>query len=1151
MGRLRVYLMGALRIAAAERASPLSAPPRTGPLLAYLALRDDPQDRRTLAATLWPDSPPEEARANLRRHLHYLKQALPEPETVPWVRTQGSLVDLHPEAPLWVDVRAFQAAAEAGDLETAAALYGGPLLPDCDDEWLLLERERLQATLLMVLAALAERYAAEDRTPEALAVLERLLREDPLREDAVRLTMRLRFAGGDRAGALAAFERFARLLERELGVEPMRQTRELFDSLVREVAPGPAAGPRAGAPPRLPFVGRDDELARLTAWWQEARAGRGGLVLISGPEGIGKTRLLAQLARRVETDEGRALSGHTSEPEAAPFEALSEALRPVAPLLAASRAVSPAWRAVLATALPELAPGDPEPPPLPPDRERARLFYAVARALLELAGTRPLLLVLEDVHTAGEASLALLEHLGRRGRGGPLLVVASYREAGLAATHPLRALRRRLEEEGALRHLALAGLDADAVGEALARVLPEQAADPAAAAALASATAGNPLLISELLHDPGGSSGAAVPGTADGEDWTAHVPARVRDRVTARLERLAPDARTFAGAAAVIGERFRMETVRDVLAWDEGAALEALDALLDARLVRERRTGSFTFEHRLVRESIYRAVDDATRGRLHRRVARVLERGPAIAGAAASLARHHDLGHDPERAAHHGLIAAGEALTAGARQEALDLASWGLARASDPHTRLALLQLAEDAARRSGDRPAQRRFLDAMDALAEALADDDAAFEAATRRAALLHAVGDRDAEQRLLQRLSARAAAGADAGRLARAALLQAEHRLALGRADEAETLVAEARDAAGEARLPGLQAAAACLGVHVALAAGRVDRVPERLELALRSSREAPELLADALQAAINAAVGREAYEEALALTARLLELGADSGDRSLEADAHRHRAVCAARVGSFSEARAHYRLAERLYGELEQPQGLAAVLLNRSVLELRLGNPAVAEPLAEAERIFARLGDRRGETLCVLNGAAASLYGGNFAEAERAARRALALAEEDGNELLAAAALSNLGDAERHLGHAAAATRHLEASLAIDRRLGRDASIANALCELALTYLAEGRTADAAEAADELTDLLARRDDELMHPQQVAWVVARVRHVQGREDDAARLAGEAAERLRAVAAAIDDEAARASFLELEFNREIAAAALGAPWP
>jgi len=1154
-----VYLFGALRIAATDRALPLAAPPRTGPLLAYLALHEAPQDRRTLAAALWPDSDPDEARTNLRRHLHYLRQALPEAEAVAWLRTEGTHVRLERDAPVWIDVWAFEEAVRADDLETATGLYSDHLLPEIDDEWLLTERERLRSMFVAGLATLAERHARAGRAPEALALLERLLRENPLREGAVRMAMRVRYAGGDRAGALSTFERFARRLEGELGVEPMRETRELFETMVRELEP-PAGGEGTtrAAPPHLPFVGRAGELAELGRLWQRAREGAGGLVLLAGPAGIGKSRLLARLARQIESEDGRALIGTTGDPEAAPYQPFAEALRPVFPLLASAQSLNPVWRRALATALPGAFPGTPGDAPLPalpPERERARIFHAVTRALRDLAGARPLLLVLEDVHDAGDATVSLIEHLARHAREAPMLIVASYREHGLRPDHPLQGARGRLEARGALHHLALGGLDTPAVAALLAGTVPQAAVS---AEDLAAVSAGNPLLISELLYELADAvpdeSEAPASARAQIVPPPLAVTSGVRSRVVARLERLDAGARTLAAAAAVQGETFRLDAARDMLAWTERDALDALDGLLDAHLVREQRTGQFAFGHRLMQEAIYQSIDPATRTRYHRRAAHALERhaattgvpatGTAATGVAASIARHLDRAGETDRAASYALQAAREALAVGAGAETGALADWALERAREPQLRLAVLQLAEEAARRHGDRQRQQGLLAAMETVAAALGDVDGALEAAARRVVLLHDLGERGAERVRLEALAERAGADGRPSWLARAALLRAEYALATGDTPAAEDAAGEAAALADEAGDGRLVTAAACLAVHVALAAGRIDEARTRLDAAQRAATQEPELLAESVRAAFRAAIGREAYEEAYDLTGRLAGLAIESGDRSLEAEAHQYRAVSAARLTRLAEARGHYRLAEGIYRELGQLQGLAAVSLNRGILELRLGNAAAAaERLAAAERAFAQLGDPRGETLCLVNGSVALLYEGRYEDARSAAGRALERALASGNDMLAAAALSNLGDAERHLGLAGEAIEHLCRSVEIERRLGRHASSANALCELALAYLQVGRVDEAAAAADGLMALLDRNETDLMHPQQVAWVAARVRRAQGDEASARELARRAVRRLHAMIAAIAETDAREAFLALEFNREILA--------
>jgi hypothetical protein len=175
---------------------------------------------------------------------------------------------------LWLDVEHFERAVAEGRLEEAVETYAGELLEGCYDEWLVDERERLAALHLEALERLARRHQQGRRWPEAIRCAERLVAHDPLREES-----------------------------RELGIEPSRETRAVYESLLAaapagaespETAPAPSA-PRAKAVATSPFVGRAREQARLMAVWRAAAAGRAQLVLVSGEAGVGKTRLVEEL----------------------------------------------------------------------------------------------------------------------------------------------------------------------------------------------------------------------------------------------------------------------------------------------------------------------------------------------------------------------------------------------------------------------------------------------------------------------------------------------------------------------------------------------------------------------------------------------------------------------------------------------------------------------------------------------------------------------------------------------------------------------------------------------------------------------------------------------------------------------------------------
>ena len=226
MTTLKIPLLGGLRLSWGEQAWPVPSPPRLASLLAFLLLhRQQPIPCDELAERLWPERPAAEARANLRRHLHLLRQALPPGE---WVLTDGETVQWNPAAGFWLDVEAFTRCAQAeGECEPCLALYQGDLLPELYDDWLIAEREKLAGLLLQALQRAVEQCAGQGDYAGALRYAQRLLVYDPLHEETHRLVMRLAYLAGDRQAALRQFEECRDLLRRELDVDPMPATLEL------------------------------------------------------------------------------------------------------------------------------------------------------------------------------------------------------------------------------------------------------------------------------------------------------------------------------------------------------------------------------------------------------------------------------------------------------------------------------------------------------------------------------------------------------------------------------------------------------------------------------------------------------------------------------------------------------------------------------------------------------------------------------------------------------------------------------------------------------------------------------------------------------------------------------------------------------------
>jgi DNA-binding SARP family transcriptional activator len=254
--------------------SPLRLP-RVQSLWAYLLLlhRHRPAPREHLAFSFWPDVPEDEARANLRQDLLKLRRWLPPADDPPWLLADSDEVGIHPEAPIWVDVWAFEDGLTRGEaeLEAAVRLVTADLLPHLYDDWLLLERERLRGSYARALTRLVTLYQSLRAWAQALTWANRLVTHDPLNEEAHRLLIGLYYASGNRAAALRQFEQCQRLLRDELGVEPMPETLALRDAILRgeplkQQGSRGAEGQGGRGRRRMGVWKAGDEAACLT-WW--------------------------------------------------------------------------------------------------------------------------------------------------------------------------------------------------------------------------------------------------------------------------------------------------------------------------------------------------------------------------------------------------------------------------------------------------------------------------------------------------------------------------------------------------------------------------------------------------------------------------------------------------------------------------------------------------------------------------------------------------------------------------------------------------------------------------------------------------------------------------------------------------------------------
>jgi tetratricopeptide (TPR) repeat protein len=445
------------------------------------------------------------------------------------------------------------------------------------------------------------------------------------------------------------------VLSAELGVEPSAEIQDLGRRLGSAGRPRPAPVRMARPRPVSPLVGRARELGIVRGWWRAAADGgphRFGLV--AGEAGIGKTRLVAELAAAVGAAGSRQAMGTGLELSGGPpFAPWSEVLRELVRQCPAPPQDAE-WPAVLARLVPVVTArwGRPACPPSPaPELERARLFEAVAESLAWCSRDRPLLIVLDDLHLADAASIALLAYLGRRLPELRALIVGTRRP--VPANPRLDAMVEGLDRGGVMAaELLLNPLHAKAVRAIAVGAVPAlRAAD---VERVVSGSDGNPLLARQMAR-----------AVSQGEEPFEGL----RRMVRAPLGRLSPAARLLVDLATAAARPLGLAEAADLVGADMLA--DALDGEFVGELLDLSGGDRIGFAHSLLRDACYQELPGARRARLHARIADTFARRPDRS--AAEVARHHRLAGDRAAAGAYLMVAAGDARLLGALGDAAAL----------------------------------------------------------------------------------------------------------------------------------------------------------------------------------------------------------------------------------------------------------------------------------------------------------------------------------------------------------------------------------------------------------------------------------------------------------------------------------------------
>ena len=657
-----------------------------------LTERPRPVSTDLLIELLWPSSTPGAAATTLRSAINALRNVLePErPNRAPskYVVTQAPGYAFHLTSDIWLDVEEFehrlghaQATADPHTrlalLESALDLYQDDyLISDPYADWLQTERERLRERFFNALLLAADLFAESGRYADAITACRRMLARDEVRENAYQALMRYQAESGDSAGALLTYERCRTILSNELGADPSPLTQMLHQRILNgAIEPRPvintpvtmAAGfPLDGVfqdaftqqpvslPPRalLPvldanfariFVGRAAEFSQIQERLQQAIEGTGGLLVLDGEAGVGKTRLAYHVLRQAADQEATVISSTCQVLERdLPFAPLADGLGRYLYGLPDTvvRNLPPASLAQLGQIIPSLQDRLQNPPvqsseiAASADENRLRLIDGIVALLATLSNLRPLILFLDDLQWADPDSLAVLGRLVQRLADLPLFLLLAYRSEDLTENGALITLLHALNRTYPQCQLHVERFSREQVRELvhLHTGEPEEQST-VLAALLYDATNGNALFVAEALRDLEERVDAAGAGdrplsemlTGETNELNQTLSLRrnqrVQEIILERTGRLPPDAHTILNLGAVIGRDFSLELLEAAASHDP---LPALEVLLRRKFLIERPDERLDFSHHVVRQAVYDSLNVLQRRRLHLAVAEAL-----------------------------------------------------------------------------------------------------------------------------------------------------------------------------------------------------------------------------------------------------------------------------------------------------------------------------------------------------------------------------------------------------------------------------------------------------------------------------------------------------------------------------------------------
>jgi DNA-binding SARP family transcriptional activator len=620
-------------------------------LIYYLADVMEPVSRDRLCFLFWPDISEAEARRKLSRLVSLLRGDLPQSDLL---LVENETISIDPDQ-VWSDAAEFArlyASPSSMAKKAAVDLYRGAFLDGFSlpkspeyDLWISEGGSQYERLYLSTLAELIKSKTESHDLASAIQYAQAYLVVDELAEDIHRQLITLYAANGDQTAAMRQMEICTLALERELGVEPLPETRGAFQAAqAGEVSLQPTleTKPTWTILPSLdlPLIGREEAWESLENAYR--RFQNGGLIFISGEPGIGKSRLLQEFA----TSRNRlVLSGNChASTQTLPYQPLVQALRQALSLPQLWEGIRPIWLTETSRLLPELSdqfPDLPQPVEVEPDQAQARLYEALTQCALGLAAKAPTLLCLDDAHWADEATQGWLTYLSTRLATSSLCVLSTYR---IEEASKVSNLRRSFSRINLLAEVSLSGLTTGAIGQVL-EGLPQPAPHPGALAdRIHTATGGNTFFILETIRSLLESDLLSSPPTE------LPLADTVQEVVGRRLDRLSSVARQVLEAAAVLSPDLHFELLQETAGRSALELADGLDELFSHQLLTN--GDQHSFKHDLIRQVAYLGLSPWRRQLLHQRAAEALEqvyRGREDE-VAAQIAQHYDAAGEAEAA---------------------------------------------------------------------------------------------------------------------------------------------------------------------------------------------------------------------------------------------------------------------------------------------------------------------------------------------------------------------------------------------------------------------------------------------------------------------------------------------------------------------